>query len=333
MDQRIRDRYSDQILQQALEAYQVQTEEAQELDSFESYIYQIQRKGGEGILRITHSMRRTPDLIRGELDWIQRLHQGGAGVSLPLRSHENRLVEVFPDGAGGIFIAAAFEKAPGEPHRGQEWPGSLLGEYGRQIGRMHYLATTYQPADLDWKRPDWDDPIHLDAVAFIPEKEIRDRYWEATARIQALPRDGGAFGLIHRDPHRGNFFVDQSGGITFFDFDDSSYSWFVEDIALILFYAVMGQEDPEEFIHRFLDGFLPGYFSAYPLEDKWFREIPAFMKLRELDLYAVIHRSFDVENLTDPWCQWYLEGRKERLVQGLPYLEFDFSSLKVQDYR
>lgn len=26
-----------------------------------------------------------------------------------------------------------------------------------------------------------------------------------------------------------------------------------------------------------------------------------FMKLREIDLYTVIHRSFDVNNLDDPW--------------------------------
>jgi hypothetical protein len=48
------------------------------------------------------------------------------------------------------------------------------------------------------------------------------------------------------------------------------------------------------------------------------------MKLRELDLYAVIHRSFDVENLEDTWCIWYLDGRKERLEEGIPYLDFDF---------
>jgi Ser/Thr protein kinase RdoA (MazF antagonist) len=94
----------------------------------------------------------------------------------------------------------------------------------------------------------------------------------------------------------------------------------------------MGQEDPAAFTAAFLKGFLPGYFSEFDLDPKWFREIPLFMKRREIDLYAVIHRSFDVENLDDPWCIWYLEGRKERLDNGIPYLAYDFEGFDLQAY-
>lgn len=200
---------------------------------------------------------------------------------------------------------------------------------------MHQLATSYKPSNPDWKRPDWNDPVHHEVEAFIPEseEEIRQLYRETIQQISKLPVDRNAWGLIHQDAHRGNFFVDDQGKITFFDFDDSSYSWFVEDIALVLFYAVMGQEDPGAFTEHFLNGFLPGYFAAYPLEQKWFKEIPLFMKMRELDLYAVIHRSFDVENLDDPWCLWYLDGRAERLPAGIPYLDFDFAGFDYTSCR
>lgn len=335
MEGRIRDLYSDEIYQAALAAYQIPPGEVQALGGFESFIYAFRRGELEGILRVTHNLRRTPDMVRGELDWIQHLYQGGAGVCRPIPTQQGSLVEVLPDGARGSFIAAAFEQAPGAPHQGPDWPDSLLWEYGWQIGRMHSLSTTYQPADPDWKRPNWDDPVHQGVIQFIPEADevIRERYWENTARIRALPREAGAYGLIHQDPHQGNFFVDEQGKITFFDFDDSSYSWFVEDIALVLFYAVMEQEDQAGFTARFLAGFLPGYFAAYPLDLKWFREIPTFLKMRELDLYAVIHRSFDVDNLTDPWCIRYLTGRKARLVQRTPYLAFDFDAFDYQQYR
>ena len=56
------------------------------------------------------------------------------------------------------------------------------------------------------------------------------------------------------------------------------------------------------------------------------------MKLREIDLYAVIHRSFDINNLDDPWCAWYMNGRKEKIESGKPYLDYDFISLKIEDY-
>lgn len=326
MEERIRERYSDAILDLALEAYGIDKATVQALDGFESFIFEYQGADGPGILRISHTIRRTPDQIRAELDWIDHLHSHGVGVSRPLRSLQGRWVESLEDGQGGAFLASAFDKARGKPHRGPAWSAGLLWEYGNQIGRMHQLATSYQPSDPAWKRMDWNDPIHHDVVDFIPESDgkIRQLYRDTIQRISRLPVERNAFGLIHQDAHRGNFFVDDQGKITFFDFDDSSYSWFVEDIALVLFYAVMGQEDPPAFTESFLRGFLPGYFAAYSLDLKWFKEIPLFMKMRELDLYAVIHRSFDIENLEDPWCLWYLDGRAERLLAGKPYLNFDF---------
>ena len=47
----------------------------------------------------------------------------------------------------------------------------------------------------------------------------------------------------------------------------------------------------------------------------------------EIDLYALIHRSFDVENLDDPWCARYMDGRKEKIENEVPYIEFDWDSL------
>jgi Ser/Thr protein kinase RdoA (MazF antagonist) len=331
MEQRIRDRFSSQILDQTTAAFGIKPENIQELGGFESFIYEFDRRGEKGILRITHDIRRTPEMILAELDWINHLKSGGAGVAGTLEAGDGNLLVKIPDQKGGYFLANAFEKASGNTHRG-EWPTSLLFEYGRQIGLMHQLTMNYLPADPSWMRPAWDDPSHLEVGEFIPadEPRIREIFQDVIQEIRELPKQSNAYGLIHQDAHQGNFFVDDGGSITFFDFDDSSYSWLIEDIALVLFYAVMGQDDPVSFTKMFLDGFLPGYFSANHLDLKWFEHIPLFMKRRELDLYAVIHRSFDVENLDDPWCIWYLEGRKQKLENGVPYLDFDFGRYDFQ---
>lgn len=331
MEQRIKDRFTESILNQAQAAYEIEAGDIQPLGGFESFIYEFQRGDDQGILRISHSIRRSPDQIRGELDWINYLKSGGASVARALISQNGKWVEEIEDGSDGFFLANVFEKAAGAPRRG-EWTEPQLFEYGRQIGLMHNLTTNYQPENPDWKRPEWNDPIHLEVDQFIPAQDIDIKmiYRDLVKRTQNLPKDNSCYGLIHQDAHQGNFFIDDAGKITIFDFDDSSYSWFVEDIALVLFYAVMGQEDPVSFIEKFLSGFLPGYFSEYDLDHKWFQEIPLFMKRREIDLYAVIHRSFDVETMDDPWCIWYLDGRKERLEGRIPYLDFDFSNLDLQ---
>ena len=62
--------------------------------------------------------------------------------------------------------------------------------------------------------------------------------------------------MIHQDAHAGNFFVNDKGQITLFDFDDSLYGHFVYDLAMVLFYAVTNREDAEEFVPLFWEAFL-----------------------------------------------------------------------------
>jgi Ser/Thr protein kinase RdoA (MazF antagonist) len=73
--------------------------------------------------------------------------------------------------------------------------------------------------------------------------------------------------------------------------------------------------------------FLSGYRAENHLEGEWLKEIPSFLKLREIDLYAVIHRSFDVDNIDDPWVARYMKNRKTRIENDVPFLNIDFSSL------
>ena len=335
MEERIKERFNQSILELILDRYQLSVEQIQPLDGFESFIYEFEGEGGPGILRITHSIRRSPDLIRGELDWIIYLKFGGASVAKPIPSKSRELVEIVEDGTGGSFLATAFERAEGEPHDGREWSADLLRNYGQIIGRLHHLSREYQPRQASWKRPEWDDPVMLEVERYLPVEDqiIKSIYCELRDYLGTLPRENETYGLIHQDAHRGNFFVNQSGKITkitLFDFDDCVYSWYINDIALILFYAAMGREDQSEFISEFLAGFLPGYCSENKLPADWFKEIPYFIKLREIDLYAVIHRSFDVENLDDPWCAWYMDGRRDRLKKKIPFLDFDFEKYSQQ---
>ena len=145
--------------------------------------------------------------------------------------------------------------------------------------------------------------------------------------IHALPKDNDSYGLIHQDAHAGNFFVDENGNITLFDFDDCVYGWFVYDIAMVVFYMVTNHPDPVGFGTTFWPHFWSGYQQENDLDPAWLAEMPAFFKLREVDLYAVIHRSFDVENLTDEWVAAFMDGRRQHIEQNIPYLDIDFTGL------
>ncbi len=327
MEKYIRDRYHDDILQAAMQAYGISPDHIQLLAGFERFMYAFSREDGDFILRIGHTHRRSIPLILGEVDWINYLAAGGAGVASAVYSTNRRLIEVIPDGQGQDFLATAFVCAKGEPPRGDKWNDELFVKYGRLIGRIHKLSKTYQPSDPTWRRPEWNDPINMEVAKWLSpvDQPIRDRYADLLDYLYALPKDPDSYGLIHQDAHAGNFFVDDTGDITLFDFDDCVYSWFVYDLAMVVFYAITNREDADAFGQHFWNLFWAGYCQENSLDPVWLQEIPAFMKLREIDLYAILQRDSDMPGLiNNPWTINYLKDRKQRIEQDIPYSNIKF---------
>ena len=331
VEKRIRDRYGDRVLHEAMERYAIAAGRINLLDGFESYMYEFNREDGDHILRIGHSIRRSENLISGEVDWINYLAAGGASVARAILSEGGRLVEPIDDGRGGQFLATAFVRARGKPPWEMGWSPAIYRTYGQLLGRIHALSRTYEPADPAWRRPEWDDPMMLEVERFVPSDQtgVIEKYRHVREHLGRLPGDSESYGLIHQDAHGGNFLVDDDGNITLFDFDDCVYSWYIYDISMVVFYLLVGRDDAPALAAEFMSHFLPAYVSECGLEEVWLSEIPFFLKLREIDLYAVIHRSFDVDNLDDPWCKRYMDGRRQRIEGEVPFVDFDFGSLAV----
>jgi Ser/Thr protein kinase RdoA (MazF antagonist) len=299
------------------------------LDGFESFIYEFSREDGDFILRVGHSLRRTPELIQGEVDWINYLAAGGANVAQAILSVQGNLVERLDDRHGDQFLATAFVKAPGGHPQREDWTPEFIQHYGRVMGRIHALSKDYEPSDPSWRRTEWDSPGNLEIAEWLPASEtgVLSQFQILMRHFETLSKDRQSYGLIHQDAHAGNFYI-HNGEITLFDFDDCVYGWFIYDIAMVLFYAAVGTQDASAFTAWFMPPFLRGYRQENTLDPVWLPEIPHFLKLREIDLYALIHRSFDVENLDDPWCANYMHGRKARIEAGVPFIEYDWGSLE-----
>lgn len=330
MDPQIASRFNDQLLQRAMQYYAIAPDNIQVLDGFESYIYEFERPDGQFILRIGHSSRRTPDQIRGEVDWINYLAAGGASVAHAILSELGNLVETLDDGLGGEFLCTGFTRAVGGEVRRDQFTDRLFRNYGRLLGRMHALAKTYQVSDPAWRRHDWDSPENNTAERQMPAREqvALQKYRQVLAHLRSLPRAPDGYGMIHQDAHHGNFFVDGDENLTLFDFDDCVYGHFIYDIAMVLFYSSDGSPDPGAFIANFMPSFLTGYRAENRLEPCWLKELPHFMKLREIDLFAAIHFSFaDGDNPDHPWCARYMQGRRAKIEGDVPYLDFDWESL------
>ena len=329
MDPKYASRLTDEHQAEAARRFGADPGSLKALDGFESFIYEFTRAGEPLILRIGHSNRRPVNLVRGEADWINHLVRGGVGAARAVETVAGSLAEPLDDGHGEQFVAAAFVKAYGV-HPGKDHLNPRFFEaYGREIGRSHALTKTYRPADPAWQRPHWDDPIHLGADQDLPadQPKVREHFHTLMDHLNGLPKSDADYGLVHFDAHTGNMFVDDQGQITLFDFDDCAYSWFINDIAIVLFYISMWQPGSPEFARDFLTAFFRGYRQENALDPRWLAEIPHFLKLREIDLYGVIYRDFDVENIDNRWVANYMTGRRERIENGVPFIDLDFSTL------
>lgn len=328
MDQLIRERYSNVILQEAMRRYGISKDPIQSPEAMESFIYEFERDSSAYILRITHSLRRSESLVLGEVDWINFLAEGGVSVSRAIFSKSARLVEVIEDQQGGAFLVTAFVKAQGQAPW-ELWTPKLYTTYGQLIGRIHTLSKHYQPT---WKRPNWDDTIFEFVERYLPESEsvAKKKYKAVCDHVNTLVKGRESYGLIHHDAHGNNFFVNEAGQITLFDFDDCAYNWFVNEIAIVLFYVVQDAEDWRAFTQEFMTHFLQGYVQVCPLDPVWLKEIPNFLKIREIILYAAMYRDFDVKNIDNEWCARFMQDRKSKIEHDVPFIDFDFESLSVQ---
>ncbi|MEZ4869405.1 MAG: phosphotransferase [Caldilineaceae bacterium] len=330
MEQQIKDRYHATILQQAMQRYAIAHGQIQLLGACESFIYGFERDSHAYILRISHSLRRSATLIQGEVDWINYLADGGVAVAKAVLSAGGQLVEAIADGAGGHFLATAFVKAEGEPPW-ELWSPTLYTRYGQLIGNIHALTEVYQPSGASSTRPAWDEDLFEFVDRFLPATQtvVREKFQQVLDHLQTLPKDKTSYGLIHYDAHGNNFLVDAAGAITLFDFDDCVYSWFCNDIAIALFYIVQDAEDAPAFTHEFMTHFLAGYQQSHHLEQCWLQEIPAFLKVREILLYAAMYRDYGEKPIDNEWAARFMHDRQTKIEQDLPFIDFDFTSLTV----
>jgi Ser/Thr protein kinase RdoA (MazF antagonist) len=330
VEERYIERFTPAMLAEALAHYAGAPDTAQDLGGFENFIYQFEREGQPYILRLAHSSRRDHNLIQAEVDWINYLADHGVSVAAAIQSDQGSLVETIEDGHGEAFMATAFELAPGRIYReADEWKPALYERYGELLGSLHALTQDYQPPSAA-RRHAWDDPVMDYTLTCLPPSETAaaERYKTAKAQAQALPREKDAYGLLHYDAHKANILVTEAGVLTLIDFDDAAYAHFIFDIAIVLYHSTAAADDREAEAAKLLPPFLTGYARRNRLDPAWLDHLPLFLKLREIDLYAVIHRDFDVNNIEHPRVARFMDGRKERIEVGMPYLEMDFANYK-----
>jgi amicoumacin kinase len=289
-----------EVLNRFLDVFELEKEFTL-LGDFENYVYEVYRGREPFILRVTHSSHRSIDEIYGEIDWVNYLAQHGAHVPTIFPSMNNQLVEEQIAIDETSFYACLFSKVKGVGIRSndEQFNEILFQSWGREIGKMHRLTEQYKPTLITRKH--WYEDDLFEIEKYVPtEKLVIQRKDEMIKQLKELSLSD--YGLIHNDVHNGNFFYDQQS-IHIFDFDDACYFWYVSDIAIPLYYACYSLFPNEEcleeklvFANRFIQNFMVGYEKEFVPPENWREQLPLFLKVRDITLYAALNKKIAPED-------------------------------------
>ena len=264
----------------------------------ESIIFNIANKG---ILRISPASQQDAETIEAKLYFQNYLYKNDARVVPVFTSANKKLVEKITLG-NSYYTAALFEKAEGEIITDKFWDNSIFYEMGKLTAKIHSLSKFYTPPANNLKHLIWHNTESQKINSQLPnsEEHLIKKFNNYLEEVKTINISINSFGLIHNDIHRGNLFL-YKDKITLFDFDDLTYSWFLNDVACILYNALLHHKknvsESQFYIKNFMQNFWQGYHINNKLDFDDLSKIPALLSMRAISIYAYLNKNWDVKNL------------------------------------
>lgn len=289
-------------------------------------LYQCQM--GERSLVLRLSQYKSIDEQEAEAKWVNYLGDNGVSVARVIPSATGKLAEKV--GTGSVErVAVLFEEAPGHHPTTEEWGPPLWEECGRLIGRMHALAKMHS-GESGMAVRDWIEQDEYDWQAYIPKEQtrVRERCDELYTAIKKLPKSADSYGITHSDVSQDNIKVHR-GSITILDFQDCERHFFINDLAVFIYFALEAHhrfESRESYASAVASSLLRGYREKNEIDPIWIERIPHFLKLREILSYSICHCYWDLANLQENQ-RTLLSLYRKNIERDIPVVNIDFSSL------
>jgi len=289
-------------------------------DGFESFVHEADVEGEIRIVKATWGGRRTANEMGAEVDFVRYLSEQGAPVCRPLPLRDGAWQRAVPS-EDGVFHVTSWAKAPGQSLAKEAFSAEAFYAWGALVGRLHRLSMTYPGPPAPLARPSWQTELGSLADLVSGEPDMHAHFQSLIGELEALPRARGSFGAMHTDMHRYNIHW-HDGQMLVFDFEDMIDFWFVADLAIVLFYAVMSPLeglDRQSLYDELQAPLWEGYASEHTLPPGAREALPLFMSLREHTLRAVVLRSIPEAERAPGWLT-FLEESTQRIRKGAPAL-------------
>jgi Ser/Thr protein kinase RdoA (MazF antagonist) len=276
----------------------------------------------EYILRVSKQKEKDYKEIESEIKWLDYLKRNGASVSRPILTVDKNLLAKI-NFENEEFVIVLFEKAKGclvDSNNPKEWNEELFSLWGETMGKIHSLSNSFKNEVLTVNRKQWNDNMYFSNDGYNPKnksKIIKNRWNETIDKINSLDKSNLSYGLIHYDFHQFNFLVDKNK-ITVFDFDDCVFHWFICDIAIATYHAILSvpvddENKRNQFAKIFIKNFINGYKINYQIDKDWEEKLILFLDYRMITSYTFIST---LDNLNESglkifnWLKNRIESRQ-----------------------
>lgn len=284
------------------------------LSGFHNEIYEAEYQGKEIVIRV--SSRRTTQEIEEEIYVLNQV-KSTVHVGEPIKV-ENNYMLIF-DNLKIVF----FQKVKGKGWRETELTNMIHFNAGKELGLLHLQLGNIK---LNYRKDFYQHPdINLMANLNDIYKEELDR---VLAKLNKNQYEVKEYGLIHGDYLYSNLIYNQDF-VTIIDFDDLEKGFYLYDVAVYLFYLLLGG-DPENIdvssnveVFRY---FIKGYLSVNQKTVLDFSKIQDLFRLRQLKLYATITSHIDPFKYGE-WQKKYLRVLENQIRSSENFVDIDYKLL------
>jgi Ser/Thr protein kinase RdoA (MazF antagonist) len=235
-------------------------------------------------LRLARPGYHTLGAIQSEVSWMEALRAAGVRTPQAVPGGDGEVVQLFRHDSSDRVVVA-FEWVDGIPlpeaRATDPWEqlGAIMArihKHGRQwVPPAWFERPAWDLEALVGDRPRWGDPCPAGVWADADRALLLEARAAVRTRLHELGSAPDRFGLVHSDLGFENVLVTADGETIVIDFDDCGASWYVYEIASVLYPL---EDNPR--VGDFRDALVAGYRREAELSDALLAELPTFLMSR-----------------------------------------------------
>ncbi|KEK23400.1 phosphotransferase enzyme family protein [Bacillus gaemokensis] len=303
------DEWKSPLAEKILENWQYNKGSLYYFRSSANCIFVFKKNGERHFLRFIEKQERNVEAIKAEIDILLYLSRYSIHVAEPVQSKNECYIEEVETDLG-TFYAVVFKGLDGKQYEVEELKEEQFLLWGRALGKLHQ-ALKNMPKDFNQNRTTWKD--HLNFV----RKTLPGSEWSAYKELEKISTwanelsiTSDNFGIVYYDFELDNLCINKEE-VGIIDFDDCANYWYVADIG----YALRDIfHDEVDLSHPSYQVFLKGYTLETTVDEHILRDLPLFMRMHQLIIFAKILRTVDVpESKNHP--EWLQNLRRKLMKQ------------------